>query len=100
MATYTAFVNRVIDGDTIEVSYGTLSITIRLANIDTPESNTIIGSAATHYLRSLIENENVSIEERGFDRYGRTLAHIWRGHDNLRVNQAIVDAGYSRWINN
>ena len=55
MATYTAQVTRVIDGDTIEVSFGTQTIIIRLANIDTPESNTISGSAATHYLRSLID---------------------------------------------
>ena len=98
MATYTAQVTRVIDGDTIEVSFGTQTKIIRLANIDTPESNTISGSAATHYLRSLIEGQLVEIEERGTGRYGRTLAHIWRSSDNLRVNQSIVNAGHSRWI--
>ena len=97
MATYTAVVTRVIDGDTIEVNFGTI---IRLDNVDTPESNTITGSAATHYLSSLIENESVEIMERGTDLYGRTLAHVWRVIDNLPVNESIVDAGYSNWINN
>ena len=98
MATYPARVTRVIDGDTIEVSFGTQTIIIRLANIDTPESNTISGSAATHYLRSLIEGQLVEIEERGTGRYGRTLAHIWRSSDYLPVNESIVNAGYSIWI--
>ena len=98
MATYTALVTRVIDGDTIEVRYDTLSLTIRLDNINTPESDTVGGSAATDYLRSLIAGQLVEIEERGTDIYGRTLAHIWRVSDILRVNQSIVDAGYSEWI--
>ena len=97
MATYTAVVTRVIDGDTIEVNFDTR---IRLDNIDTSEMGTIGGAAATSYLRSLIEGQEVTIEERGTDRYSRTLAYVWRVSDGLSVNKSIVDDGYSIWINN
>ena len=87
----------VIDGDTIEVNFDTR---IRLDNIDTSEMGTIGGAAATSYLRSLIENQSVKIVERGTGLYGRTLAHVWRISDNLPVNESIVAAGHSNWINN
>lgn len=99
MAIYTALVTRVIDGDTIEVRYGTRLITIRLDNINTAERGTLGGLAATNHLRSLIGNQTVRIVTRGSDVYGRTLAHIWRVSDNLPVNDAMVNAGYSEWIN-
>ena len=95
MATYTAVVTRVIDGDTIEISFGTR---IRLDNINTAESGTRGALAATNYLRSLIGGQTVRILERGIDIFGRTLAHVWRDSDNLPVNESIVGVGYSRWI--
>lgn len=95
MATYTATVNRVVDGDTI-IADGQR---IRLANINTAEKGMAGGLAATHYLRNLIEDQEVKIESKGTDSFGRTLAWVWRVSDGLPVNKSIVDAGHSRWIN-
>ena len=98
MATYDAYVTRVIDGDTIEVRTQAGVQPIRLANIDTRETGQIGALAATNYLKTLIEGQDVIIEERGTGRYGRTLAHVWRKSDNFPVNEGIVNQGHSRWI--
>ena len=98
MANYTALVTRVIDGDTIEVSIGPSVKTIRLDNIDTRESGTKGTSAATRSLEILVGNQTVEIQERGTDRYGRILAHVWRVDGNVPVNEAMVKARHSEWI--
>ncbi len=68
MATYTASVTNVIDGDTFQVGYGLNTRTIRLANIDAPEGG-IQGAAATNYLRNLIGDQTVTIEELAIGEY-------------------------------
>ena len=98
MATYEAYVTRVIDGDTIEVRTQTGIQRIRLDNIDTRESGQIGALAATNYLKTLIEGKVVTIQERGIGRYGRILAHVWRKFDDLPVNNSMVQQGHSRWI--
>lgn len=98
MATYEAYVTRVIDGDTFEIRTQTGLKPIRLDNINTPEEGRIGALAATNYLKTLIEGQNVIIEERGTGTWGRTLAHVWRKSDNLPVNNSIVQQGHSEWI--
>ena len=98
MATYDAYVTRVIDGDTFEIRTQTGSKTIRLDNIDTRESGQIGAFAATNYLKTLIEGKVVTIQERGIGKWGRTLAHVWLKLDNTPVNQSIVQQGHSEWI--
>ena len=100
MATYYANVTRVIDGDTIDVQHGTNSIRIRLDNIDTLERGEQGASEATNYLRGLIAGEQVTIEEKGVEQFGRTRAHVWRTRDSLPINRTMVQQGYSKWIAN
>ena len=98
MATYEAYVTRVIDGDTFEIRTQTGVEPIRLDNVDTPEEGQLGALAATNYLKTPIEGKDVIIQERGTGQWGRTLAHVWRKSDNIPVNNSIVRQGHSRWI--
>ena len=80
-----ATVQRVIDGDTIDVATDDGVERIRLLNIDTPETKDpkkgqeCLGQEATTYTESILQpGDSVVLEfdrERE-DRYGRTLAHV------------------------
>lgn len=93
-------VQRVIDGDTIEVEGQGEQLTVRLLNIDTPETkdpNEIVeclGPEATEELKSLLnEGDQVRLEydvERK-DSYGRTLAGVYE--DDVLINAEIARAG-------
>ena len=93
-------VRRVIDGDTIEVEGQGEQLTVRLLNIDTPETkdpNEIVeclGPEATEELKSLLnEGDQVRLEydvERK-DSYGRTLAGVYE--DDVLINAEIARAG-------
>jgi len=96
-----AVVTRVIDGDTIEVSYRQRTLDIRLIGIDTPESVApgepvqCFAMAASRFTTGRLDGERVRLEfdvER-IDRYGRTLAYVWLG-DEL-FNETLVRGGYA-----
>ena len=89
---YTGYVSRVIDGDTFE----TRTETIRIADIDAPESNTTAGKNATAYLKSLIEYKTVLLESKGKDYFGRTIATVWRQSDHLNIGNEMVRAGHAK----
>lgn len=85
---YQAQVIRVVDGDTLEVSYEQPeSETVRLIGIDAEESvhpdeskNTEEGREASDHLKGILPEGSVvylepGIEER--DDYGRMLAYVW-----------------------
>lgn len=96
-----ALVTRVVDGDTIEVRYRGRELTVRLIGIDTPETVApgqpveCYGPAASAFTERELEGRRVRLEfdvER-LDRYGRTLAYVWRG-DEL-FNETLVRRGYA-----
>ena len=91
---YTAYVSRVIDGDT----FTTRAETVRIANIQAPEANTVAGRNATAYLRTLIEYKNVILQSHGTGYYGRTIATVWRQSDNLNIGDEMVRAGHAKRI--
>ena len=95
-----ALVVRVIDGDTLVVSLGGVDTTIRLLNIDTPETKDpnkaveCLGPEASAFLKSLLpQGTSVELEYDGekLDRYGRTLAGVW--FRELLVNAEIARVG-------
>jgi endonuclease YncB( thermonuclease family) len=81
------------DGDTIRVSDGAKRVTIRLACIDAPETaQTPYGMASRQQLQALAPvGAVVSIQTKTTDRYGRTVAEIFR--NGRSVNQAMVSTG-------
>lgn len=100
-----AVVDRVIDGDTVDVLLGGAVTRVRLLNIDTPETkkdNTPIeclGPEASDFLTALLPvGSTVSLEydvERA-DQYGRTLAAVFTADgQNASVELAARGLGYS-----
>ena len=66
-------IQRVIDGDTLELSDGRV---IRLININSPEKGVQGYNLSLLFLKEF-ENKSVEIEITGFDKYKRTLARIY-----------------------
>lgn len=95
-----ATVVRVVDGDTFEGVIAGEQKTVRLLNVDTPETKhpqepvQCIGPEATEMLKDLLEpGDRVKLEydiERT-DRYGRTLAGVFK--DDSLVNADLARAG-------
>jgi micrococcal nuclease len=100
-----AVVVRVIDGDTIDVRFGTNQQRVRLIGIDTPETkkpNTPIqcfGPQASDFTKHLLtEGTPVFIRRdvEARDDYGRLLGYVYRSSDGLFVNLELARQGYAR----
>jgi micrococcal nuclease len=96
-----AYVTSVTDGDTIRVRSRGRTLDVRLIGIDTPESVApgapvqCFARAAARFTTRELEGERVRLEfdlERR-DRYGRTLAYVWRGEELF--NETLVREGYA-----
>ena len=97
----TAGVERVIDGDTIEVDLGGETEDVRYIGIDTPESAIpgeapeCFGKAASRANERLVGGETVRLvfDEERRDHYGRLLAYVYVG--DVFVNGRLVAKGYA-----
>ena len=98
-------VERVVDGDTLELENGAR---VRLLGVDTPETvkpNHPIeswGPEASAFTRSLVQGRDVRLEfdKERVDRYGRYLAYAWyrdeaTGEERL-LNEELIRAGLGR----
>jgi micrococcal nuclease len=92
---------RVIDGDTLVVSINNGDHTIRLLNIDTPETKDpaqpveCLGPQATEYLEGLLPKGTqvrLEFDAKRHDKYGRTLAGVFAPDGSL-VNANIAREG-------
>ena len=96
-------VARVVDGDTIVLRGGER---VRYIGMDTPESVKpgtpvqCFGKAASHENARLVEGRQVRLryDTERQDRYGRTLAYVYRASDGLFVNAELVRRGYARQL--
>jgi micrococcal nuclease len=81
------------DGDTIRVSVNGKPITARLACIDAPEmAQQPYGLASRNRLQQLLPiNSSVILQVADTDRYGRSVAKIYKG--NLSINLTLVQEG-------
>ena len=88
------FIKTCYDGDTCTTFKGE---TIRLACIDTPElkgrnANPIPAKLAKDFLNALVTNQEVSIKRITNDRYGRTVAELFKDEENIQ--ELIVKKGF------
>ena len=98
----TGIVERVIDGDTIEVRTGSGTQKVRLIGVDTPEIHdenpklAELAKLAANYTRGRLQSATVSLEFDidQQDIYGRTLAYVWLQDENF--NETIIKNGYGR----
>ncbi|MDP2323500.1 MAG: thermonuclease family protein, partial [Gammaproteobacteria bacterium] len=96
-------VERIIDGDTVELAIDGRRVKVRLVGIDTPESHfpgrpvERFADEATEFVRGLIDGRFVYLEYDAMcdrqDSFGRTLAHLFRAPDGMWVNLEIVRQG-------
>lgn len=88
----TAYVTRIIDGDTIEITGG---VRVRYIGIDAPEMDPPqpYAAAATEANRALVSGKAVRLEmdTSATDRYGRLLRYVWV--DDKMVNLELVRLG-------
>ncbi len=98
-------VTKVSDGDTITVSFGDTSESIRLIGVNTPETRhptkpvECWGPEATLHMKSLLPvGTQVAIvrDEEARDRFERLLAYVYRTSDNVFVNEELVRRGSAR----
>lgn len=92
-------VTQVSDGDTLRVrdAQTTEVLRLRLNGIDAPESDQPAGPEAAAYLSGLVLGQSVAYTEASIDRYGRTVADVYRASDGLFVNQEMVRVGGAWW---
>jgi len=95
-------VHRVIDGDTIEISFGEAVETVRLLGIDTPETVhptkpiECFGPEASSSLKVLLPVGTPVRLERDrelHDHFGRILAYVYRLDDDRFVNLIQLQQG-------
>ena len=81
------------DGDTITVREGSQRIKVRLACIDAPEtSQTPYGMDSRRALQGLLPiGSEVTLKTKAVDRYGRSVAEVLKGGNN--INQNLVRSG-------
>ena len=103
--TYTYYsISSVVDGDTVKVNIAGTVTTLRLIGMDTPETVDprkpvqCFGKEASNKAKELLIGNKVRIEKDSsqgeFDKYGRTLAYIYR-EDGLFYNKYMIEQGYA-----
>ncbi|RYL93112.1 nuclease [Sporolactobacillus sp. THM7-4] len=99
----TARVIKVVDGDTIDVSYLGKVTTVRMLLIDTPETHhprlgvQPYGPEASRYAHQLMDGKTVRLElaeNGGHDKYGRLLAYVYVGGKS--VEELQLARGFAR----
>jgi micrococcal nuclease len=99
-----AYVERVIDGDTIEVNFDDHTDEVRYIGIDTPETVKpgtpvqCFGPQASSFNHRLVEGRAVRLvfDSERRDVYGRLLAYVFVGQ--RFVNARLVRLGYARTL--
>ena len=107
-------INRVLDGDTIDVTI-VLGFDlfkkerVRVAGVDTPEKRTRdleekeLGIHATNWLKEKLEgavagDDDLVIRTElvgGVGKYGRLLGWLYIGDADLSLNEAMIEEGYA-----
>ncbi len=107
-------INRVIDGDTIDVTIDLgfdlyKKERVRIAGVDTPEKRTrnleekALGIDATNWLKEKLEStidgdDELSVRTElvgGVGKYGRLLGWLYIGEDVVSLNEQMIDEGYA-----
>ncbi len=99
-----AQVERVIDGDTIEVSLAGETEDVRYIGVDTPETVKpgspveCFGPEASEHNHELVEDRTVTLrfDAERRDAYGRLLAYVFLGP--RFVNGELIRGGYARTL--
>jgi len=111
MFSYFAKLERVVDGDTIDVHIDLgfkiwHKARVRMLGIDTPESRTrrldekALGLASKARLKELLKGRQIRLEcskEKG--KFGRVLAEVWtvdKEGNEANINAQLIEEGHAR----
>jgi endonuclease YncB( thermonuclease family) len=83
------FIERVLDGDTLQTSE---DVKIRLKGINTPETNMFFYEEAKNFTEELLENRSAVFRFSETDKYGRELGYVFLEKEN--VNEKILEEGF------
>jgi len=103
----TAIVERIVDGDTVDLQIGGRTERVRLIGVDAPESvarNVPVqcyGAEASSALAEFVPPGTVveirrDVEAR--DRYGRLLLYLYRAADGVFVNSWLIESGLAEAV--
>ncbi len=92
-------VERVIDGDTVEVVLDLgfnifYKVSVRIDGIDTPEKNTPEGKLVKAYAENWFKTGSFVLISKELDKYGRVLGTIQK--DSTDYSQHLISEGYAR----
>ena len=104
MFRYTFTLDRVVDGDTIDITIDLgFSIykkeRIRLAFLNSPETRTknleekALGFRTKEWLSEQLESNNLVVETIKEEKYGRMLGWIFA--DGVNINEKMIEEGYA-----
>ncbi len=98
------FCYKVVDGDTV---YGVTpegdTVKVRLWGVDCPERGQPYGDSATQFVREYCEGQELSLQTKSRDRYGRTVAVVYTptigkgGKKSMSLNLSLVMVGFAWW---
>ena len=107
-------IDRVVDGDTIDVSIDLgfdliKKERVRIAGIDTPEKRTrdleekALGIDATNWMKKNLEDTIAGDDELtirtelvgGMGKYGRLLGWLYVGESDVSLNEIMIEQGYA-----
>ncbi len=107
-------INRVLDGDTIDVTIDLgfelyKKERVRIAGVDTPEKRTrnleekALGIDATNWLKGKLESTIAGDDQLfirtelvgGVGKYGRLLCWLYIGDDSVSLNEQMIEEGYA-----
>lgn len=105
MYEYKCVIERVVDGDTVDIMIDLgfniyRKERIRLARIDAPELRTKEGKAVKKHLKSKIEGFEALVRTRNKDRYGRYIGEIIMSEDIMleSVSDYLVKEGMAKYV--
>lgn len=91
---YEAYVDKVIDGDTLETCIDSVRSRVRLYGIDAPERNQNYYEPAFNRLKTLILYKKVTLQIKNEkDKYGRYIANVVI--NDVNINHVMVAEGFA-----
>ena len=107
MYEYKVTVDRVIDGDTVDVDIHlgfnvVLSKQrVRLHGIDTPESRTrnkeekVRGLISKEYLKNICESSSIRLKSKDRGKFGRILGVLYKDDETISITQKMCEEGFA-----
>lgn len=95
-------VEKVIDGDTIEIRMKGKIVTVRMLGIDTPETVDprkpiqCFGKEASDKTKELLNEHYVKIDGSFFDKYNRLLAYVYENSSGIMINKYLIENGFAK----